>query len=164
MSGIVSKVYSCSDDDFKKIVAQSVSFNNCLKRLGYASHGNQNMFLLKQRINELKLSTEHFTRGGSGGYIPPKPLNEVLVENSTYRSSNNLKRRLLREGLLENKCALCGNKGIWNGRPLVLQLDHINGNHFDNRLENLRILCPNCHSQTDTFCTRKSRTKPDESL
>lgn len=58
---------------------------------------------------------------------------------------------------MEYKCACCGNTGEWNGRPLVLQLDHINGDNCDNRLENLRFLCPNCHSQTDTFAGRNCK-------
>lgn len=57
-----------------------------------------------------------------------------------------IKGKLIREGLKENKCEICGLINEWNGKPLVLQLHHINGNHTDNRLENLQILCPNCHS------------------
>ena len=82
---------------------------------------------------------------------------EILVENSTYLSTNHLKKKLLKEKLLENKCVSCGNNGIWNGKPISLHLDHINGNHTDNRLENLRMLCPNCHSQTDTYCGKNAR-------
>lgn len=72
-----------------------------------------------------------------------------------------LKRRLINEKKLNYKCALCGNTGGWNNKKLVLQLDHINGDHKDNRIENLRLLCPNCHSQTETFCTRQLRAKSE---
>lgn len=71
-----------------------------------------------------------------------------------------LKKRLVDENILEYKCAICGNTGTWQGKKLTLQLDHINGEHTDNRVENLRFLCPNCHSQTDTFGSRQRRTKP----
>ena len=76
----------------------------------------------------------------------------MLVENKKYRSDY-LKKLLYREKIKEEKCEKCGTIDIWNGLPLELQLDHINGNNKDNRIENLRILCPNCHSQTTSFCT-----------
>lgn len=85
-----------------------------------------------------------------------KPLEEILVENSSYKSQD-LKRRLITAGLKEDICEICGQHNVWNGKPLVLQLDHINGNHYDNRLENLRVVCPNCHTQTDTFANRKNK-------
>ena len=78
-------------------------------------------------------------------------LNDILVENSTYSNNSRLAQRLINENKLEYKCAMCGNTGMWNNKPLSLQLDHINGNHKDNRLENLRFLCLNCHTQTDTY-------------
>ena len=79
-------------------------------------------------------------------------IKNILVENSTYSSTNSLKRRLLREGLLINKCYEqdCGISN-WKEKHLSLHLDHINGKNDDNRIENLRLLCPNCHSQTDTY-------------
>ena len=91
-----------------------------------------------------------------------KTTEEILVENSTYYSTNHLKKRLFRENILEEKCVLCGNNGTWMGKKLSLQLDHINGIHNDNRLENLRILCPNCHAQTDTFCGKN--VKPESKI
>jgi 5-methylcytosine-specific restriction endonuclease McrA len=68
-----------------------------------------------------------------------------------------LKSRLLKEKLIEYKCVKCGNTGEWQGEPLSLQLDHINGNNKDHRLENLRLLCPNCHSQTKTYSGKNSK-------
>lgn len=78
-------------------------------------------------------------------------LEEILVENSNYNNRTSLKKRILDEKLLEYKCALCGNTGEWMGKELSLQLDHKNGKNNDHRLKNLRFLCPNCHSQTETY-------------
>lgn len=96
------------------------------------------------------------------------PLSDILVENSTYASSP-LKKRLVEELGWEYQCMMEGCPSpvpVWNEKPLVLQLDHINGVNHDNRIENLRLLCPNCHTQTTTWCgknlqptvTKKIRT------
>ena len=82
------------------------------------------------------------------------PLDEVMVEGSTY-STGSLKRRLLNQSLLEDKCEHCGLRKEWNGKPVVLHLDHINGVSNDHRLKNLRMLCPNCHSQTPTYAGKR---------
>lgn len=83
------------------------------------------------------------------------PLNELLVQFSTYQS-NKLRKRLLAEGLKERKCEKCGLTE-WNGKTAPLELDHINGIKTDNRIENLRILCPNCHAQTEHYRGRNTR-------
>lgn len=79
-----------------------------------------------------------------------RPIETVLRE---AKSRTNLKKRLLEAGLLENRCGIC-RLSEWQGKPLSIQIDHINGIRNDNRLENLRMLCPNCHSQTETFASR----------
>jgi hypothetical protein len=85
-----------------------------------------------------------------------KSLEEILVADSSFNSKW-LKIRLISEGIFEDKCSMCGIGNSWNGKPLVLQLDHINGDHSDNRLENLRIVCPNCHTQTNTFSGKQKK-------
>lgn len=84
------------------------------------------------------------------------PFEKVFVENSPYTNNRiNLKKWLLEAGILKNECLICGLGPVWNGSPLILQLDHINGVNNDHRIENLRILCPNCHTQTETFAGKR---------
>lgn len=104
-------------------------------------------------FNEFKTISEKKSQKGN----PKYSLEEILIENSSYTNRTRLKIRLLKEHLIEYKCAICGNKGEWNNQPLTLQLDHINGINNDNRIENLRFLCPNCHSQTETYSGRNKR-------
>lgn len=86
-------------------------------------------------------------------------MTEILIENSDYTGTARLRARLITEGLKPARCERCGLDS-WLGEPLPLMLDHINDSPTDNRLENLRILCPNCHALTDTWCRAKATTKP----
>jgi hypothetical protein len=119
-------------------------------------------FLGISRYDLYKLSTKYEipikkNRGGKGTTKTKKEgngkfiLNEILNGKYPDYKTYHLKNRLWAEGIKENKCEICGISD-WNGKQLNCELDHINGNPKDHRLENLRILCPNCHSQTDTFC------------
>ena len=90
------------------------------------------------------------------GFEKRRSLDEMLIENGVELSNSSIKKRLLRENRLENRCYICGLGTEWNNKPLTIQLDHINGNAKDWRIENLRMLCPNCHTQTDTFCGRNN--------
>ena len=147
----ISKVYQISDDEFRALIEQSDSYSDVLKALGLTPKGGSSLDVLKRRISELNCSTTHF--GSKAAHTAPNikySLDEILVENSTYANMARLKGRLIKEGRLEYKCACCGISD-WMGKPLRLQLDHINGRNNDHRIENLRFLCPNCHSQTDTY-------------
>ena len=135
-----------------QLVKESSSLTEILRKQGKSVSGTA-MSILKQKLEEYNIP--YF-------FIKEKVVNkklsltDILKENRPY-SSTRLKEKLLNEGLKENICEICGQKPIWNNKILNLQLDHINGNHNDNRLENLRIVCPNCHSQTDTFCGKKDK-------
>lgn len=117
--------------------------------------------MLKKYAEIWEISTDHFdptARRAEGLRGAPKPLSEVLVERSTYPRKN-VKRRLLAEGIKQPKCELCGQGEIWRGRPMSMILDHINGVRDDHRLENLRMVCPNCAATLDTHCGRRNRIR-----
>ena len=119
---------------------------------------------LKKRITDLDLDTSHMHgQGWLKGGVPQnaQPLKDILKKGTTYRSSY-LKPRLFKAKLFEERCSVCGLDPVWRDQPLVLELDHINGDRFDNRIENLRIICPNCHSQTPTFRGRKKQASVAE--
>lgn len=146
---------SWTKSQFVQAVKNNHSVAGVLRDIGLKAVGG-NYKTVKNYIEEYNLDTSHFT--GQGWNVNNKanlnnkmPLSEALVENSPYKSTSNLKRRLVNEGLLEYKCNVCGI-ATWLGKEISLHLDHVNGVNNDNRIENLRLLCPNCHSQTSTYC------------
>lgn len=133
------------------LVGKSSSYKEVLSYFGLENKGN-NFKTLRHRMTEDGIDFSHFKSRKE--YLKPfqesMPLQSILVENSSFNRTH-LKNKLLKTGLLKNECSICGQLPVWNGKPLSLQLDHINGISDDNRLENLRILCPHCHSQTENF-------------
>jgi 5-methylcytosine-specific restriction endonuclease McrA len=146
------KIISLTKEDIIGLMKKYSNINQILISLDVNSNGSGAYKTFKAHCSNLGVSLEGYGKFSSGGFQKKIPIEEILVENSTYANNVSLKKRLIREGVLDYKCVECGNIGKWNEKPLVLQLDHINGINTDNRIENLRILCPNCHSQTKTFC------------
>lgn len=146
-----SPVWLIPEEDFINLVKISKSRKDILDHFGLTNRG-ANHKTLGARIDHLGLDVSHFTPQ----YKPLKyDLEEILIENSPYRSS--LSKRIRKENLLPYICKECNIGPEYNNKILTLELDHINGNHKDNRLENLRFLCPNCHSQTDTSGTKNKK-------
>jgi len=160
-----SAVWLVDKDLLEKITKESSSINQILLSLKL-DNKSASYRSLKERLAFDDIDFSHIVLGlahnkGKSFISKTKtPLEDILVINSTF-SRTNLKIRLLKEGLLNNKCSICGQLPIWNNKPLSLQIDHINGVPDDNRLENLRILCPHCHSQTDTFAGKSNRKNFD---
>lgn len=151
--GLLSKV---TDNEFIKIVLSGDSALDIMRKLGYTSTSGGTAVAIKNRITKLRIDTSHFTRNKKIRLEnigrPSYRMDEILIKDSIYLNRNRLKLRLISEKLLEYKCIKCNNNGKWLNENLSLHLDHINGIYNDNRLENLRFLCPNCHSTTDTYC------------
>ena len=139
-------------NELQNIISESTSISEVLRKIGVVDKGGNHTKLVKYLKEHPGINTEtlvgrRIQRVNKKG-IPLKKLSQVLVENSTG-NSHKLKLRLIKEGVKEDICEVCGNTE-WMGKPIPLDLHHINGNHFDNRLENLIIVCPNCHRLTDT--------------
>jgi transposase-like protein len=151
-----------SESQARETVAASFSYAETLRRLSLCPAGG-NAALLKAWLARWDVDTSHFDarQGRSNRTRVAIPLVEVLVEHSTYARSN-LKARLYAEGIKSPVCELCGQGERWRGRPMGLILDHVNGVRDDNRLANLRIVCPNCAATLDTHCGRKNRLEPSE--
>ena len=142
--------YDWNKDKIESAVKTSISYIEVLRKLGVNERG-RNAETLKRKIKEYNICTAHFT-GRARFYKNGKErsVQDYFTRNSTLQSSK-VRVRLIKEGIVDYKCAICG-LSMWMGKPIVLQLHHIDGDNHNNSLENLQLLCPNCHSQTDNYC------------
>lgn len=153
--------------EIKKIVETSSTYKECLNMLGWNINGT-NYAKLKVLIKDNNLSIKHFLT--SSDFIKEVNFinrkynnNEMFIENSEI-SRGVIKKRIIKDNLLKYECVMCGSDGNWLNTKFSLILDHINGVNNDNRLENLRFLCPNCNATLETHCGGNVKNKKNKKI
>jgi hypothetical protein len=141
----------------EEVLASSPSLRAAAKQLNISDHNlrklaSQHGLMIK--TNKSGKGLKKLKKEGNGKFF----LDDILNGKHPKYKTNWLKHRLFDAKLKENKCEECGINE-WNGKPIVCELDHVNGNPEDHRLENLRVLCPNCHSQTPTYCGKNKKKR-----
>jgi hypothetical protein len=158
-----SKVWELDKESFQKVMKECNMVKEAFPKLGI-EYSTGMYKSLRKRIDEENIDISHL-RVGMGankgrkfpGFSRGQPIDLILTKDSKYTNIRFLKKRLLDSGTLSNQCQLCGQLPKWNDKELILQLDHINGINNDHRLENLRMVCPNCHTQTNTYAGKNNK-------
>lgn len=143
-------------DQLKMAVKESKNYKELCLKLGNSGRGGNRTFIAN-KLRKLGISTNHFNKGAwNKGLTYTKKCTESYLHQYSDTNSHSLKLRLLKEGYFKEQCSKC-YLSSWLGGKMPLELNHINGVHTDNRLENLEIICPNCHSQTSNYRGKKNK-------
>ncbi len=145
--------YTYSEEELRTAVSESSSIRQVLIKINLVPIG-ANYRNVRNRIILFNIDTSHFKRTNNAGRSA-KSIDDYL-NNKVIIASNDLKKKLIKDNYLEKKCSNCCNTE-WQGLPIPLELDHIDGNRFNNSLVNLRLLCPNCHAQTSNYRGKNKR-------
>ncbi|MFC9845473.1 HNH endonuclease [Streptomyces sp. NPDC060223] len=151
-----------AEDGLRSLVLSSTSYADLMRGLGMEVN-DTNHRRVRRAVSRLDLDTSHFKRRAWGRPERPAPASTAhrvlaVLPDQAGRTNRAQLHRAMTEIGVPYACVECGNTGEWRGRPITLQIDHVSGDWRDNRRENLRYLCPNCHSLTDTWCRQKERT------
>lgn len=143
-------------EEMSNILSKSKSMREVILYFNLSPNGSGGYRNIKDKIIKLELEIPKYNYYGNGENKIKRSDDDVFCIDSTFPRQK-IKNRIIKKNLLEYKCCECGNIGEWNGKVLSLHLDHENGINNDNRLENLRFLCPNCHSQTPTYAGKANK-------
>lgn len=150
-----------NEEQLREAVKNNKSIRGVLIDLGLAPKGG-NFATIKKAIKTYNIDSSHFTGQlwNKGGHVICNPAAslESILNNEVSYLSHKLKIRLIREGIKEEVCEMCGNKE-WLGHKIPLELHHIDGNHNNNNLNNIQLLCPNCHALTDNYRGKKIKVR-----
>ncbi len=139
-------------------IAKAVELNKYMIDAAKSVGLKYNTFIRRaKKLNVYRPNKENV--GLRKGSLPKYSIDDILSGKCPHYRTHDVKIRLIRNGIKKEICESCGQKPFWNDKKLVLQLDHVNGINNDHRLENLQLLCPNCHTQTSTYCGRNIKLK-----